>query len=84
MWVMAGCAFNLTVQRFHKGWGFFCPHASPEPPLPGGFSGVFAERTILKGDLKGSLQGASLAIFLALMKHGGTYANVHTKDSPTG
>jgi hypothetical protein len=25
MWVMAGCAFNQTVQKFHKGWGFFLP-----------------------------------------------------------
>jgi hypothetical protein len=81
---MAGCAFNQAVQKFHKGWGFFCLQSSPGPPIPGGFDGVLAEGTISKDDLEGPLRGASLETLIALMQHGDTYVNVHTKDSPTG
>jgi hypothetical protein len=60
------------------------PSGPPPEPIPGRFSGVYAEGTITEANLVGLLAGASLQDLIDEMRAGNTYVNVHTDQYPGG
>jgi len=60
------------------------PTAPPLVLIPGKFSGVLAEGTIIAASLVGPLTGQHLSALLEKMKTGETYVNVHTNQYPAG
>ncbi len=54
----------------------------PGPSVAGDFSGVLAEGAILAADLVGPLQGAALEDLVRLIRDGGVYATIGTRQFP--
>jgi hypothetical protein len=60
------------------------PSGPPPQLIPGPFNGQFAQGTITKSNLVGSLAGKDLSALVSAMRAGNTYVNVHTSQYPAG
>jgi hypothetical protein len=60
------------------------PEGPPPQLISGRFNGVLAEGVITEADLVGPLAGASFDDFIAEIRAGKTYVNVHTSQFPPG
>lgn len=60
------------------------PSVPPEKLIPGRSSGFIAEGRVTPADLRGLLQGATIADLIRLFDNGDVYANVHTSKYGAG
>jgi hypothetical protein len=63
---------------------FLYPDAPPAQLIPGRFSGELAGGAITADELRGPLEGMTIADLLAAIESGNAYVNVHTVANPGG